>query len=129
MNDQLAISEGQIKAILSDPMVEIDAKHKRVTPVQRPVMRRKNMNDAAATTINRELWLPYYSPHCKQLFRRPLRERYDPSSLGVTRTTPLLYPTEKRDSAYLYGKFSSPYMRRPLKLEEYNVTYRILKYF
>ncbi|GBO33895.1 hypothetical protein AVEN_212634-1 [Araneus ventricosus] len=47
--------------------------------------------------------------------RRPLRQRYDPSSVGVTRSPPLLYPTGKGDSAYLYGSFSSPYLRCPLK--------------
>ncbi|GBN07493.1 hypothetical protein AVEN_244873-1 [Araneus ventricosus] len=33
---------------------------------------------------------------------------------GVIQPQPLLYPTGKRDSAYLYGRFSSPYLRFPL---------------
>ncbi|GBL79691.1 hypothetical protein AVEN_18225-1 [Araneus ventricosus] len=46
------------------------------------------MNDSAATTINRALCRPHYSSSYEQLMRRPLRQSYDPSSLGVTRPTP-----------------------------------------
>ncbi|GBM43647.1 hypothetical protein AVEN_225171-1 [Araneus ventricosus] len=38
------------------------------------------MNQAAAT-INRVLWPPHNSPHYERLMRRPLRQRYDLSSV------------------------------------------------
>ncbi|GBN55537.1 hypothetical protein AVEN_157299-1, partial [Araneus ventricosus] len=47
--------------------------------------------------------------------RRPFRQRYDPSSAGVIQLPPLLYTIGKRGSAYLYGSFSTPYVRCPLK--------------
>ncbi|GBM33850.1 hypothetical protein AVEN_175686-1 [Araneus ventricosus] len=43
----------------------------------------------------------------------PFGQRYDPSSVEVTRPTPLIHYTGERDSAYLYGKFSSPHLRCP----------------
>ncbi|GBL79364.1 hypothetical protein AVEN_92558-1 [Araneus ventricosus] len=86
------------------------------------------MNDPVGTTLNWALWPPHYSPHYEQLMRQPLRQRYDPSSIGITRSTPLLYPTGKRDSAYLYGKFASPYLRCSLKWEEScNMKYLMLR--
>ncbi|GBN62648.1 BAG domain-containing protein Samui [Araneus ventricosus] len=42
----------------------------------------ENLNDPAATTINRVLWHPHYSPYYEQLMRRPFRQRHYPSSTG-----------------------------------------------
>ncbi|GBN49000.1 Choline/ethanolamine kinase [Araneus ventricosus] len=69
----------------------------------------------AAEAINRALWPQHNSLYYELLMRRHLRQRYDQSSAESIQPSPLLYPTGKRDSAYLYDKFSSPYFSFPLK--------------
>ncbi|GBN38401.1 hypothetical protein AVEN_111978-1 [Araneus ventricosus] len=70
-----------------------------------------DLKNSAATTINRALLPSHNSPYYERLMRQPLRQRYES---GVIRPPSLLYPAGKRDSAYLYGRFSSPYLRCPV---------------
>ncbi|GBM45601.1 hypothetical protein AVEN_86541-1 [Araneus ventricosus] len=65
-------------------------------------------------SINRAPWPPHYSPHHGRHMRLPLRQKYHPSLVGGSHPTTLLYATGKRDSAHLYGRFSSQSLKCPL---------------
>ncbi|GBN09664.1 hypothetical protein AVEN_33503-1 [Araneus ventricosus] len=77
-----------------------------------------NLNDATATTINQALWPRIISPitdsTCDDLSDRSMTLHRE--GIIGPRTNPL-HPTGKRDSAYLYSRFSSPYFRCLLRWE------------
>ncbi|GBN42077.1 hypothetical protein AVEN_225675-1 [Araneus ventricosus] len=69
--------------------------HKRVNYSDQP-RHEDNLNDPAAATINRALWLSHNSPYYERLMRRTLRQRYDPSSAGGPTPTITIFHRDER---------------------------------
>ncbi|GBN89055.1 hypothetical protein AVEN_175170-1, partial [Araneus ventricosus] len=68
----------------------------------------ENLKDLAAATINRTLWPSHNSPYYERLMRRPLRQRYDPSSAGGNLTPHHYYIPPGSEALRTYMASSHP---------------------